>query len=107
MTARGSGMLLALLLLGTVPAATAQVPSGVARMLCHDYKELVRQLGARYDEVPVSIGLQSNGNLIQVFSSPRTGTWTILSVAPDGTGCVVAAGRSWETTTPPPRDPPA
>lgn len=107
MTARGSGMLLALLLMGTMPTATAEVPSGVVRMLCHDYKELVRQLGARYDEVPVSIGLQSNGNLLQVFSSPRTGTWTILSVAPDGTGCVVAAGRSWESMAPPPRDPPA
>jgi hypothetical protein len=106
MRARSSISLLALLLCG-VPAASAQVPSGVARMLCHDYKELVRQLGSRWEEVPVSIGLQNNGNLIQVFSSPRTGTWTILSVAPDGTGCVVAAGRAWENTPLPPSDPPA
>jgi hypothetical protein len=106
MMARSSAMLLAVLFF-SAPPATAQVPSGVARMLCHDYKELVRQLGTRYEEVPVSTGLQSNGNLIQVFASPRTGTWTILSVAPDGTGCVVAAGRSWETTPPPPSDPPA
>ncbi|MCL6609895.1 MAG: hypothetical protein K6T74_17575 [Geminicoccaceae bacterium] len=106
MMARSSAMLLAVLFC-SAPPATAQVPSGVARMLCHDYKELVRQLGSRYEEVPVSTGLQSNGNLIQVFASPRTGTWTILSVAPDGTGCVVAAGRSWETTPPRPNDPPA
>lgn len=102
----GSVIALALLLSGA-PPASAQVPSGVARMLCHDYKELVRQLGARYEEVPVSTGLQSNGHLLQVFSSPRSGTWTILSVAPDGTGCVLAAGRSWESTAPAPRDPPA
>lgn len=106
MRARGSVSLLALFLLG-MPPAVAEVPSGIARMLCHDYKELVRQLGSRWEEVPVSIGLQNNGNLIQVFSSPRTGTWTILSVAPDGTGCVVAAGRAWETTPPRPTEPPA
>ena len=106
MIPRGSLWLVALSLLGLVPAS-AEVPSGVARMLCHDYKEIVRQLGTRYEEVPVSTGLQTNGNLIQVFASPRTGTWTILSVAPDGTGCVLAAGRGWETTTPPPTDPPA
>ncbi len=106
MIARGFALLVAFVL-GGVPAGSAQVPSGVARMLCSDYKEIVRQLGARYQEVPVSIGLQSNGHLLQVFSSPRTGTWTILSVAPDGTGCVLAAGRSWEMTPPPPPDPPA
>lgn len=102
----GSALAFGLALLGSFPAA-GQVPSGVARMLCHDYKELVRQLGARYDEVPVSAGLQSNGHLLQVFSSPRSGTWTILSVTPDGTGCVLAAGRSWETIALPPADPPA
>ena len=91
--------LLSLCLLAAVVGPTgadAQVPSAVARALCHDYKELVAQLGDKYEEAPVSIGLQSNGNMLQVFSSPRNGTWTILSVSPDGQGCVVAAGRSWE-----------
>lgn len=102
----GSALVLGLVLLGGSPAA-GQVPSGVARMLCHDYRELARQLGTKYEEVPVSAGLQSNGHLLQVFSSPRSGSWTILSVAPDGTGCVLAAGRSWESMTLPPADPPA
>ncbi|MCX8102255.1 MAG: hypothetical protein RMK81_12910 [Geminicoccaceae bacterium] len=100
-----SFLMLALVLAG--PSAGAQVPSAVARTLCHDYKEIVRQLGSRYDEVPVSTGLQSNGHLLQVFASPKTGSWTILSIAPDGTGCVLAAGRSWESQQPAPKDPPA
>jgi hypothetical protein len=78
------------------PPARAQVPMGTA-MACHDRAEIARQLGATYEEAPVSLGVQTNGNLLEVFASPRTGTWTIVSTAPDGEACVVAAGESWET----------
>ncbi len=87
--------------------AAAQPAAPFARILCHDYKEIARELKSRYEEVPVSLGLQSNGHLVQVFASPRTGSWTILSVAPDGTGCVLAAGQRWEILPIPSIDPPA
>ena len=41
-----------------------------------------------------------NGKLIQVFVSTETGTWTIISTAPTGVSCIVAAGESWETLPP-------
>jgi hypothetical protein len=40
--------------------------------------------------------VMSNGNVLQVFASPDTGTWTIVSIAPSGLSCVLAAGQSWE-----------
>jgi hypothetical protein len=84
----------ALLLLAT--GAEAQTtPSGTA-LPCHDYREIARQLGATYEETPVSLGLQSDGNLLQVFASARSGTWTIVSTTPNGFACVIAAGRNWE-----------
>ncbi|MCS7268633.1 MAG: hypothetical protein RMK73_10370 [Geminicoccaceae bacterium] len=89
------------------PPLQAQPAAPPVRVLCHDYKELVRQLGSRYEEVPVSFGLQNNGHLLQVFASPKTGSWTILSVAPDGTGCVLAVGKGWEILPIPSSDPPA
>lgn len=76
--------------------AFAQDLAPPQRPLCHDYRELVAQLGARYEEQPVSLGVQANGELLQVFSSARSRTWTILSISPSGTGCIIAAGRSWE-----------
>jgi Holliday junction DNA helicase RuvA len=36
------------------------------------------QLAKRYEEAPVSTGLQSNGNVLQIFTSERTGTWTVV-----------------------------
>ena len=64
---------------------------------CFSYAEVVRQLKGTYAEAPVSLGLQSNGNLLQVFSSAESGSWTILSTSPDGKACVLAAGNNWES----------
>ena len=76
-------------------AVDAQEPPG-GQVPCSAYTEIARQLGDRYEEAPVSLGLQSNGNLLQVFASRASGTWTIVSTAPDGFACVVAVGDNWE-----------
>lgn len=83
--------------LTTAASVMAQVPSVPARMPCHDYQKIAETLGKRYGETPVSLGLQTNGNVLQVFSSAESGSWTILSVAPSGIGCIVAAGERWQT----------
>jgi hypothetical protein len=96
------------------PGAAAQPPpptafpgAGGPPLPCSDYGEVRRQLGARYGEAPVSLGLQSNGNVLQVFASARSGSWTIVSTSPSGLACVIAAGRGWEAATPPSADPAA
>lgn len=90
---------LAACLLGPSLAA-AQVGAPAVQPACHPYKEIARQLGSRYAEAPVSLGLQSNGNLLQVFASAASGSWTIVSTAPDGLACILAAGESWESLRP-------
>jgi len=87
---------LAVALLAGSPASAQQAGSEV-RAPCHRYDEVTRQLGSRYKEAPVSLGVQTNGNLLQVFASPESGTWTILSTSPTGMTCVIAAGKSWES----------
>jgi hypothetical protein len=67
------------------------------RLPCADYAEVRRQLGTRYGEAPVSMGLQADGRLVQVFASLQSGSWTIVTTAPSGLACIVAAGRSWES----------
>lgn len=66
------------------------------RMPCHKASEIAKQLGSKYDEAPVAFGLQSNGNLLQVYASEDKGTWTVVSTTPAGVSCIVAAGKSWE-----------
>lgn len=93
---RPSGFI-TVLLLGSALAGSAQAaaPAAAQRLPCHDYAQIADTLGERYGEAPVSLGLQSNGHVLQVFASAESGSWTILSVAPSGIGCIVAAGKSW------------
>lgn len=85
--------------------ANAQMPGPEGRLPCHDYQKIAETLGKRYGETPVSLGLQTNGHLLQVFSSAASGSWTILSVTPSGIGCIVAAGRNWQSRQPGSDDP--
>jgi hypothetical protein len=91
----------------TVGQALALPPPAQSRLPCHRFDELARQLQQKYGEAPVSLGLQSNGNLLQVFASAKLGTWTILSTAPSGLSCVIAVGRGWEALAAPSGDPEA
>jgi len=66
-----------------------------SQVMCADRKTVVAGLEKRYSEEPVSIGLASNGSVLEILASP-TGTWTIIITRPDGVSCVMAAGDSWE-----------
>jgi hypothetical protein len=75
----------------------AQSAPGNMRMPCHNATEIAKQLSSKYDEAPVAFGLQSNGNLLQVYSSESKDTWTVVSTTPGGLSCIVAAGKRWES----------
>ncbi len=76
-------------------AVSAAPPTVGVIIPCHEYREVRRQLADRYGEAPVSAGVRSTGELVEVFASPRRGTWTIVSTSPAGLACVLAAGKGW------------
>jgi hypothetical protein len=79
-----------------VPAVRAEAPAAARPLPCSDYTAVKEQLAVRYEEAPISVGLQSNGNVLQIFTSQRTGTWTVVSTTPAGVSCILAVGKSWE-----------
>ena len=66
-----------------------------AQALCGQRDEMVAGLEKRYAETPVSMGLASNGAVVEVFAS-ASGTWTIIMTHPNGLSCLVVAGEGWE-----------
>jgi hypothetical protein len=82
---------------GAFASPLAAQSQGGARMPCHDAAEIAKQLSSKYEEAPVAFGLQSNGNLLQVYSSSEKDTWTVVSTTPNGMSCIVAAGKKWES----------
>lgn len=65
-------------------------------MACGKLADLRTALATEYGEKPVSFGLRSDGQLLEIFASPDGGTWTALTAGPGGFACVVAAGKSWQ-----------
>lgn len=87
----------ALLAAGTLmwPAA-GDARSG---MMCGDRAKVAAGLATQYSEQPISMGLASNGGVIEVFAS-KTGSFTIMITAPNGVSCLMAAGKHWELMKP-------
>lgn len=86
----------------TVLAVTASIlispfgaQSAAAQALCAGRDELVADLERKFAEVPESMGLSGNGKLFELFSSRDGATWTLVLSDPNGTSCIVAAGKAW------------
>ena len=67
--------------------------SGQSR--CDTRGRLVAQLGERYQEAPIALGVDSGGRLIEVLATADGSTWTIIVTSPRGSSCLVAAGEGW------------
>ncbi|WP_166417799.1 hypothetical protein [Cochlodiniinecator piscidefendens] len=77
------------------PPATAQN----ARTYCAPRDTIVQTLMGRYAETLYAGGLQSQSNLLEVWSSPESGSFTILMTRPNGISCVMASGEHWHFET--------
>ncbi len=78
---------------GDEPLAAALAPP---EPTCGGYESLRVMLDERFGERPTSSGLADDGSIMLVFSAPGATTWTMVTLTPDGTACVLATGQSWE-----------
>lgn len=81
-----------MLLLPSTPASGAVVN---APIMCGDRDTIVSRLATTYNEEMGAVGLGSNGNKIEIYSS-EMGTFTIIFTRPNGWTCVMVAGNFFE-----------
>ncbi len=88
------------ILIAAAAAAVALAPSlaQAQRVPCGERDKILLKLGKDYAEQPVSLGLSSNGTLIEILAS-KGGSWTMIYTKPNGGTCVIATGQSWEDLT--------
>jgi hypothetical protein len=64
------------------------------------YTGFAAALDSKYHERVVSRGVTKNAagdiSIIEFWANEKTGTWTIVQVYPDGTGCQRASGAMFE-----------
>lgn len=76
-------------------AASTAPPALDAQTICAPRAGLVAQLEMKYSEKLSAFGFQSSSQVMEVWSSSETGSWTLLVTRADGTSCVVASGMHW------------
>ena len=55
------------------------------------------KLMEKYREAPEAWGLDMNGRIVEVWRSEKGDTWTITLTTPQGTTCLVDAGKDWQS----------
>lgn len=91
--AAGAALVLTGLLAGAAPAAAAQE-------ICGTRADLLKELTQRYSEAPVAVGLANSGALVEILTNDNGATWSIMVSQPNGTSCLVAAGKEWQELKP-------
>ncbi len=67
---------------------------------CAERSNFLEYFEAKYAETPVSMGLTSDGKVLEVLASER-GTWTMIVTLPTGQSCGFASGEGWSKITRP------
>jgi hypothetical protein len=56
---------------------------------------LVEKLTETYAERLTATGLQNAQSMVEIWTSDKTGSFSILVTRPDGISCLVSAGNHW------------
>lgn len=67
-----------------------------AQAVCGERAKFIETLAKQHQEAPTSIGMTSNGQIIEVLTSAK-GSWSIIITSPQGKTCLVATGDAWES----------
>ncbi len=79
-----------------IGAACCSAPAAAQTSACADRTMIVERLASEYGETRQAIGLASANQVVEIFASDETGSWTITVTRPDGMTCLMAAGQYFE-----------
>ena len=73
--------------------------AGFAAPQCAPRDGVLAALMQNYGETRRGIGIAGEAQVMELFASSATGSWTITVTLPDGTMCLVATGQAYESLT--------
>ena len=78
-------------LVATANAQGAQTPQN-----CYPRVSYAIKLANTLGEVKQVSGIELRGNLMELYVSPKTGTWTLVLVLPSGLACKIGSGSEFK-----------
>ena len=91
----------------TLVLVLAAAPDAAAQSRCGAREKIVAHLATKYGEQQRSVGIQGRGEVIEIYTNPESGTWTIILTNARGLSCLMAAGEAFQQLTPKPAETPA
>ncbi len=88
------------LVLGAPSPASARSP--IAEMLCSPRSALEHRLAMQFRAQRTAVGIRDADSVLEVWTEPATGDWTMIVTYASGTSCIVAMGSAWEMRGEPP-----
>ncbi|MCU0909737.1 MAG: hypothetical protein MUF73_20510 [Rhodobacteraceae bacterium] len=89
-----------LILAATLPALLAAAPvsatTPIAEMLCSLQSDMHTRLSVQFRAERSAMGIRDADSVMEVWTEPDTGDWTMVVTYASGTSCIVAMGQGWE-----------
>lgn len=86
----------AITLLGVCAAISPTPAIAQANTSCLPHAAAIaQQLNKQYGETLTAAGVDANGAMVQVYSNPESGSWTIAISIPNGPTCIISSGEGW------------
>lgn len=77
-----------------LPLALLAAPAAADGVACDQRARVVAKLTG-LGEAQIGAGLTETGQVFEIWTSPRTGTWTIVLSDSKGLSCILSYGRDW------------
>lgn len=87
--------------------ALTAIPAAEAQNRCGAREKIVAHLETKYGEHQRSVGIQGQGEVIEIYANAVSGTWTIILTNARGLSCLMAAGEAFQQLTPKTAETPA
>jgi len=85
------------LILGTLfGAGPVGATTPIAEMLCSLRSDMHTRLAVQFRAERAAVGIRDADSVMEVWTEPGTGDWTMVVTYASGTSCIVAMGRAWE-----------
>ena len=86
---------LALSVAMTIAGLPVLATSPISEVVCAPTQEMRDRLEGRMGEVRTGTGIRSPQQVMELWSRPSSGDWTLVVTYASGKSCIVAMGEGW------------
>jgi len=92
------------MILAVLTTAPTVSEARIDTLYCEPRAKMRAILEIEYGAEMTGQGLRGPDVVLEIWSSPRNGDWTLVQSYANGQACVVAMGEGWESLSPQARD---